>query len=537
MADSFVRCAGAEDAERYVQLASTVLGNEYPAKEIYDPAWVTTQLDPTTGSETWIVEKNGDLSAAISLLKPSEWNNNPVINLGRLLFLPESYLDGSAALLIQNINNLANERSQAVVVRVSASDNRQQVLFENAGYACVGFQPFKHMIQARLGVLFYVLENRQMLTTRLPLSESLSQTSELAVAAFESLKISNPITVRDGATGYPLQTELQIHEASFDDYQLWRVHSQAVNPPTEISGTFHLGFGLMRIPSNTAIHALLAQRENTIVAGIAFCLDETDRCVRAIDAFSTDDLSMGALFQQVTKLAQEQFSVVYSEVDILVTAPRLLKTAEQLGYVPVAYLPAFYCKNSAYADVVKLVKLNMPYALDAVDFTTQSRKFAEIVDRNFQDQKVGNAIINLLRGLPIFLGLGDGELRKIARLFTQKLFRPAEQIFKKGDSGDEAYIVMRGQVDIQIEEGKTIATLPSGKIFGELAFLDGAPRNAFAVASQPSILLVVHRGAFNDLIQREPHLGMVVMRNIALDTSNKLRLANTTITQLKQGNS
>jgi hypothetical protein len=246
---------------------------------------------------------------------------------------------------------------------------------------------------------------------------------------------------------------------------------------------------------------------------------------------------MGALFQHASKMAQEQLNAVYIEVDVLVTAPRLLKTAEQLGYVPVAYLPAFYCKNDAYADVVKLVKLNLPYALDAVDFTIQSRKIAEIVDRNFQDQKVGNAIINLLRGLPIFAGLGDGELRKIARLFTQKLYRPGEQIFKKGDSGDEAYILMRGQIDIQIEEGKTIATLSNGKIFGELAFLDGAPRNASAVASQPSILLMVHRAAFNELIQREPHLGMVVMRNIALDTSAKLRLANTTITQLRQGQS
>src|SRR5207237_9414359 len=111
--------------------------------------------------------------------------------------------------------------------------------------------------------------------------------------------------------------------------------------------------------------------------------------------FAIDDLSMGPLLQQAVKSVQEQFSPVYVEMDVLVTAPRLLKTAEQLGFVPVGYLPAFYFRNSTYADVVKMVKLNMPYSLDDVDFTAEARSIAEVIDRNFSDQKVGVAIINL----------------------------------------------------------------------------------------------------------------------------------------------
>jgi CRP-like cAMP-binding protein len=101
----------------------------------------------------------------------------------------------------------------------------------------------------------------------------------------------------------------------------------------------------------------------------------------------------------------------------------------------------------------------------------------QIIDRNFEDQKMGMAIINLLRPLSMFAGLGDGELRKIARLFVQKLYRPGEQVFAKGEFGDEAYVVLRGKISIQLEENAPpIAQLGDGKIFGELAFLDGAPR-------------------------------------------------------------
>jgi CRP-like cAMP-binding protein len=135
----------------------------------------------------------------------------------------------------------------------------------------------------------------------------------------------------------------------------------------------------------------------------------------------------------------------------------------------------------------------------------------------------------------MFAGLGDGELRKIARLFVQKLYRPGEQVFAKGDSGDEAYIVLRGKISIQLEkDSPVVAQLGDGKVFGEMAFLDGAPRAAFAVASQPSILLVMKRTAFTEAVRREPNLGMVVMRNIAQDLAHKLRGVNEALANVRK---
>jgi len=72
-----------------------------------------------------------------------------------------------------------------------------------------------------------------------------------------------------------------------------------------------------------------------------------------------------------------------------------LKSAEQLGFVPVAYLPGFYNDNGCVVDVVKMVKLNAVYSLDNARLTPFARTMVDIVDRNFQDQKVGVAVINL----------------------------------------------------------------------------------------------------------------------------------------------
>jgi hypothetical protein len=226
---------------------------------------------------------------------------------------------------------------------------------------------------------------------------------------------------------------------------------------------------------------------------------------------------------------------VFVEIDIVMTATRLLKSAEQMGFVPVAYLPAFFFHNGQCFDVVKLMKMNVLYSQDNMPLTSEARAVVNIVDHNFEDQKVGVAIINLLRCLPIFTGLGEGELRKIARLFSQKLFRPGELVFRQGDRSDEAYVVMRGAIDIFLEdEGQAVASIKNGQIFGEQAFLDGAVRGATAKASQASILLTVLRSSFNELVQREPHLGMVIMRNTAVELSNKLRRADALLSAVRK---
>ena len=530
-----IRQINGSDAARWQDLLKASIGEDYPDKQVYEPAWASTQLDLVTGHETWVAEANGGWQASVSFLQPASQTKNPVLNLGRPLFRPESFKDGSAEALLRRINELAAERRQMIVARILASDHPQQLLHEKIGYVCVGFQPFKHLLLVRQGALFYVWFAKPDIVPRRPISESLSQISELAAAALNHLRIPNPLSVRDGVTGYPLQTELQLHEASYNDFALWRLHAQSSSPPTEISSGYNLGLGLLRTSGDAQVRAVLGKRHNNVVAGLAYLADNRDRCVRLVDSFSTDDLSIGALFNYAVRIAQDKLNAVYLEADILMTAPRLLKTAEQLGFVPVAYLPAFYFNADGHTDVVKVVKLSMAYSLENTELSSHAKVIVQIVDQSFQDQKIGVAIINLLRGLPIFEGLGDGELRKMARLFTQKLYRPGEKIFNKGDSSNEAYVVMRGQVEIHLEEKSSpIATVGHGQIFGELAFLDNSPRVAYAIASQASILLVIQRTAFNDLVQREPYFGMVVMRNIGLELSHRLRRTNAAAAVVKR---
>ena len=529
-----IRKATENDAVLWSGLLKEVLGDDPAAEQVYDLNRAASQLTGPQVEETWVAEVNGKLRGSISILGSAARNENPVANLGRYAAVPDSYLDGSIEALLSGISTVCVERGQIAVIRVPASDLTQQKLLEKLGFVCVGFQPLKHLCLVREGMLFYVRIGERDLTERIPLSQPLVQTTELAAAVLKNLRLANPELLLNGLTGYPLQTDLTIEVSTPEDFDTAKVQAQSCDPPVEISGSFNRGLGFLRVENGTPLQALLGQRAGATVAGMTFYFDEHDKCVRLVDAFATDELSTGALLQAVVRLAQEQFSAVYVEVDFLIDAPRALKTAEQLGFVPVAYLPGFYHRHGCQVDLVKMVKLNAAYSLEKVNLTSQARAIVDIVNRNFQDQKVGVAVINLLRALPIFHGLGDGELGKMARLFTQKLYRAGEVVFNKGDSSSEAYVVMRGQVDIFLEaDEKAVASIPSGAIIGEQAFLDGSPRTAFAVATQPSILLVIQRPAFNLTVETEPHLGMVIMRNIAVEVSNKLRKADAVLSAPK----
>jgi CRP/FNR family transcriptional regulator, cyclic AMP receptor protein len=520
-----IRKAVAQDAPAWLELLRLATENDYPDKQVYDADFIAAQLQETA-AETWIAEEDGVIEATFTFLPPGAGSANPVANIGRHFQRPEAYGTGAASALIGKAVEEAQSRKQLLVSRVLASDLQQQHLYESAGFAPVGFQPYKHSQKNRESVVFYYRLGGVDLGARLPISESIPQVAELAQLSLGSLNLGVPAVGRDGLTGYPLQSDFEFTEGGLEDFDLWRAHAQAISGEVEISGGFNHGIGFLRLASNEPPAAVFAVQNGTVGAGVLCVTDPLDHCVRVLDSFSVDDFSLGPLLNELTKRTLQEAGA-YVELDILASAPRLLKTAEQIGFVPVAYFPTIHSRAGSYTDVVKFVKLNAHYSFENTSLSPAAKRVADLIAQNFEDQKVGLAIINLLRGLPFFQGLGDGELRKIARLFTQKMFRAGETIFKKGEYSYDAYVLMRGQVDIVLNEGAPpLAQLGNGEIFGELAFLDGTPRTASAIASQTTIALVIQRTAFSDLARREPHLGMVVFRNIAMELSKRLRKAN-----------
>ncbi|MCI4624554.1 MAG: serine/threonine-protein kinase [Candidatus Magnetoovum sp. WYHC-5] len=117
------------------------------------------------------------------------------------------------------------------------------------------------------------------------------------------------------------------------------------------------------------------------------------------------------------------------------------------------------------------------------------------------------------------------ELNKIFKISTKHAYKEGDVIFKEGTVGKKMYIILSGKVKIikyfeGHNEESILNHLQTGNCFGEMAFMESAPRFASAVAETDCMVL-----AINEVILRkaEPGICLKLYKNLALILSEKLR--------------
>ena len=103
-----------------------------------------------------------------------------------------------------------------------------------------------------------------------------------------------------------------------------------------------------------------------------------------------------------------------------------------------------------------------------------------------------------LRAQPLFSGLSDEELDRVARAFEEKQVSAGGRLTLEGASGYSFFVIESGTVEVE-RGGEVLETLGAGDFFGEAAILTGERRNATVTASSDVDLLVLFGTAFRVL--------------------------------------
>ncbi len=134
--------------------------------------------------------------------------------------------------------------------------------------------------------------------------------------------------------------------------------------------------------------------------------------------------------------------------------------------------------------------------------------------------------IDLLRSVPLFADLEEGELERFSHVAVPRAFPAGTRVFHEGDSSDACYIVSEGNFRVTREhsDGRaiTLATLGPGEIFGELAMLDGDKRSASAEAITDGCLLALPANDVRSLLSRNPEIALKLVAGLV----RRLRAAN-----------
>jgi CRP/FNR family cyclic AMP-dependent transcriptional regulator len=102
-----------------------------------------------------------------------------------------------------------------------------------------------------------------------------------------------------------------------------------------------------------------------------------------------------------------------------------------------------------------------------------------------------------------------------------RAFSKGQTIFLKGDLGNHMYVVLKGQVEIRIDD-RVVDTVNPGQIFGEMGLIDGSPRAAAAVANSEGLMLEIDEKQFHRLVKESPDFALRVLRTVV----ERVRRAN-----------
>jgi CRP/FNR family transcriptional regulator, cyclic AMP receptor protein len=139
------------------------------------------------------------------------------------------------------------------------------------------------------------------------------------------------------------------------------------------------------------------------------------------------------------------------------------------------------------------------------------------------------ATAELLRGVPLFAGLSEPELQKIARVAVPRNYPGGTIILREGDPGDTCYVLERGQARVtrQHADGRTITltNVSTGEIFGELAMFGGEVRSATVEAVDDVRAVAILAGDLKRLLNEHPEIAVKLLAALG----EKLREANARI--------
>src|SRR5881628_3196575 len=118
----------------------------------------------------------------------------------------------------------------------------------------------------------------------------------------------------------------------------------------------------------------------------------------------------------------------------------------------------------------------------------------------------------ILRRVPLFGLLDDEETAVLAGQVELKTFAPRQRIYKIGDPGGRAYVMVSGRVrvaTIDEDNQEVVVDEPTfGEFFGFASMLEQTPHQTEAISLEETVCLEVDRHDISVLLERKPHAGM-----------------------------
>ena len=137
-------------------------------------------------------------------------------------------------------------------------------------------------------------------------------------------------------------------------------------------------------------------------------------------------------------------------------------------------------------------------------------------------------ILIFLKKIPLFSSLELEDLLQLKEVTSERHYKKGEYIIRQNESGNEAFIVINGLVDVIKQEGAKelkITSFEQYDYFGLMSIIENEPRSASIRAATDCMLLSINGNRFKEMIQTNA----VIAFDIARVFSRRMREMNVQI--------
>ena len=133
--------------------------------------------------------------------------------------------------------------------------------------------------------------------------------------------------------------------------------------------------------------------------------------------------------------------------------------------------------------------------------------------------------LDLLRTVPLFQGMTDRSVERIADLVRPATYAEGDVLAREGEEGETFIVLTSGSAAVS-QDGRPLRALGGGDFLGEISLVDGRPRTATVTAASPIEALVIDRAGFEHLMSDFPAVRLELVS--ALTTRLRQRSADVT---------
>lgn len=530
--DVIVREAREDDVDAIHEVFRAVYGADYPYKRFSDPRWLKRSIFSDDIVMLVATDVGGEVLGSASVVFDVGAHTDLIGEFGRLVVHPDARGRGVGHRLMDKRIELAKDRIHVAVVENRCVHPFSQRISAAHDFVPVGFLPLKHRFRTRESISLFVRHFGAALELRNNHPRVVPEAHNLAHFALEACRLSPDAIVDEDSAPYPSERDFEVEELTAEGMPaLLRIERGRVRH-REVFGPMRLQYGFFKLTARRASYLIARAAEagpqGPVMGAIGFIQDDVEKSVRVFELIAESDHAVWFLFDALLRRAEREWGTEYVEVDVSAHAPRMQRTLLELGFLPVAYVPAMVFHEVERFDVVRMARVLVEPSFDEVRLFDRAKVPASMVMRSLSRQHVLPQVAAAVNRLELFRGLNDEQTNRVAVACTVAEHAAGARLFGEGEEAAKMHLVISGEVAVSLG-GRTVGTVGAGELLGELSALTGEPHSAAATATSRVVTADLSREALRELTRRRPDVGVVLYRNLAVGLGRKLQRVDATL--------